>query len=148
MSSFKDFLRCYKKKDVVPTLEAMQKKIAFYHVKVIDILKLGCTLPNLANICLYKSSDAKFCPFTGDKTFWRKFEKMLLVVHLSFSQAKQILMKLLSESLQTNANLLLGLMPANYIPTVSTHAYRPLYALGFRFRNEYIHTSTKQDSQL
>ena len=32
------------------------------------MLKLGCTLPNLANICLHKSTDAKFFPFTeGDK---------------------------------------------------------------------------------
>ena len=43
------------------------------------------------------------------KTFSRKFEKMLLVVHLSFLHAKQLLMKLLFESLQTYANLLLGL---------------------------------------
>ena len=50
MSSFKDFLRWYNNKDVVPTLEAMQKMIAFYHDKDIDMLKLGCTLPNLANI--------------------------------------------------------------------------------------------------
>ena len=42
---------------------------------------------------------------------------MLVVVHLSFSQAKQLLIKLLSGSLQTYANLLLGLMPANYTPT-------------------------------
>ena len=51
MSSFKDFLRWYNNKDVVPTLEAMQRMIAFYHDKNIDMLKLGCTLPNLANIC-------------------------------------------------------------------------------------------------
>ena len=42
--------------------------IAFYHDKDMDMLKLGCTLPNLANICLHKSTDAKFYPFTeGDK---------------------------------------------------------------------------------
>ena len=41
MSSFKDFLRWYSKKDVVPTLEAMQKMIAFYHDKDIDRLELG-----------------------------------------------------------------------------------------------------------
>ena len=64
MSSFKDFLRWFNNKDVVPTLEAMQKMIAFYHDKDIDMLKLGCTLPNLANICLHKSTDAKFYPFT------------------------------------------------------------------------------------
>ena len=68
MSSFKDFLRWYNNKDVVPTLEAMQKMIALYHDKDIDMLKLGCTLPNLANVCLHKSTDAKFYPFTeGDK---------------------------------------------------------------------------------
>ena len=42
----------------------MQKMIAFYHDKDIDILMLGCTLPNLANICLHNTTDAKFHPFT------------------------------------------------------------------------------------
>ena len=51
MCIFKDFLRWYNNKDVVPTLEAMQKMLAYYHKKGIDMLKLGCTLPNLANIC-------------------------------------------------------------------------------------------------
>ena len=73
MSSFKDFLRWYNNKDVVPTLEAMQKMIAFYHDKDIDMLKLGCTLPNLANICLHNSTDANFYPFTeGDKEILEK----------------------------------------------------------------------------
>ena len=34
MSSFKDFLRWYNKQDVVPTLEAMQKMIAFSTTKI------------------------------------------------------------------------------------------------------------------
>ena len=62
--SFKDFLMWYNNEDVVTTLEAMQKMIEFYHQKEIDILKLGCTLPNLANICLHKSTHSKFYPFT------------------------------------------------------------------------------------
>ena len=33
MCTFKDFLRWYNNKDVVPTLEAMQKVLAFYHQK-------------------------------------------------------------------------------------------------------------------
>ena len=42
--------------------------MAFYRDKGIDMLKLGCTLPNMAIICLDKSTDAKFYPFTeGDK---------------------------------------------------------------------------------
>ena len=64
MSSFKDFLRWYNNKDVVPTLEAMQKLIVFYHDKDTDKLKHGCTLLNLANICLHKSTDASLYPFT------------------------------------------------------------------------------------
>ena len=60
MVTFTDFLRWYNNKDVVPTLEATQKVLAFYHKKGIDLLKLGCTLPNLANVCLYKSTNAKF----------------------------------------------------------------------------------------
>ena len=64
MCTFKDFLRWYNNKDVVPTLEAMQKMLAFYHKKGIDMSKLGCTLPNLANICLHKSTSTKFYPFT------------------------------------------------------------------------------------
>ena len=47
MTVFKDFLKSYNNKDVVPTLEAMQKMIQFYHNKGIDMLKLGYTLPNL-----------------------------------------------------------------------------------------------------
>ena len=72
MSSFKDFLRWYNNKDV-PTLEAMQKMVAFYHEKDSDMLKIGCTSPNLANICLVKSTDAKFYRFTeGDKELLEK----------------------------------------------------------------------------
>ena len=53
---------------VVSTLEAVQKIIAFYHDKDIDMLKLHCTLPNLVYVCLRKSTDGKFYPFTeGDK---------------------------------------------------------------------------------
>ena len=76
MSSFKDFLLWYNNKDVVPTLEAMQKTIAFYHDKNIDMLKLGCTLPNMANICLHKSTDAKFYTFTEvDKELFKKIRE-------------------------------------------------------------------------
>ena len=76
MSSFKDFLRWYNNKDVVPILKAMQKLIAFYHDRKIDMLKLGCTSPNLPNICLHKSADANFYPFTeGDKDLLEKIRE-------------------------------------------------------------------------
>ena len=50
--------------------------IDFYHDKDIVMLKLGCTLPNLANICLHKSTDATFYPITeGDKDVSEKFRE-------------------------------------------------------------------------
>ena len=64
MCTFKNFLRWYNNKDVVLTHEAMKKSLVFYHKKGIDMLKLGCTLPNLANICLHKSTSANFYPIT------------------------------------------------------------------------------------
>ena len=42
----------------------MQKMVEFYHNKGIDMLKLECTLPNLVNNCLHKSTDSKFYTFT------------------------------------------------------------------------------------
>ena len=76
MKSFKDFLMWYNNKDVVPTLEAMQKKIEFYHQTEIDMLKLGCILTNLANICLHKSTDSKFYTFTeSDKDLLEKIRQ-------------------------------------------------------------------------
>ena len=76
MQYFSDFLKWYNNKDVAPTLEAMQKMIEFYHNKGIDMLKLGCTLPNLAYICLHKSTVSKFYPFTdSDKDLLEKIRE-------------------------------------------------------------------------
>ena len=73
MTTCPDFLRWYNNKDVVPTLQAMKKMMKFYHDQKIDMLKLGCTLPNLANICLHKSTDRKFYPFIeADKDLHEK----------------------------------------------------------------------------
>ena len=47
--------------------------IEFYHNKGIDMLKLGCTSPNLADICLHKWTDSKFYPFSeSDKDLLEK----------------------------------------------------------------------------
>ena len=79
MCTFNDFLRWYNNIDVVPTLEAMRKMLGFYHKSGIDMLKLGCTLPNLAIICLHKSTSAKFYPFTEtDKEFLQKIREVMI----------------------------------------------------------------------
>ena len=56
MQPFSDFLKWYNNKEVVPTLEAMKKMIGFYHNKGTGMLKFRCPLPNLANVCLHKST--------------------------------------------------------------------------------------------
>ena len=80
MTVFKDFLKWYNNKDVVPTLEAMQKMIQFYHNKEgIDMLKLGCTLPILANMCPHKSTNYKFYPFCeSDKDLCEKIREVMM----------------------------------------------------------------------
>ena len=67
----------------------MQKMLAVYHKKGIDKLKLGCTLPNLANICLNKSTTAKFYPFTEtDKDLLQKIREDMVGGPLSSSHVK------------------------------------------------------------
>ena len=60
-------MRWCNNRDVVPTLEAMQKWMLLHHDKFIDTLKLTCTSPNLANFCLGNSTDAIFYPCTEGK---------------------------------------------------------------------------------
>ena len=121
-------MRWYNNKDVKATLEAMQKMIVFYHDEDIDMLKLSCTLPNLAYTCLHKSTDAKLYPSTeGDKDLQEKIrEDVVGGPSIGFTR-KQLLMKLLFESLQIYANLLLGLMPTNYIPTRCVNPCLPVF---------------------
>ena len=52
------------------------------------MLKLGCTLPNLANICLHKSADSKSYPFTeSDKDLHEKIrEDMVGAPSIAFTR--------------------------------------------------------------
>ena len=78
MPVFKDFSKKYNNKDVVETLEAMRKIIKFYHNKGIDMIKLGRTLPNRANMCLHKSTNYKLYPFCErDKDFCEKIREYM-----------------------------------------------------------------------
>ena len=63
MTTFQEFVKWYTNKDVVPTLEAMQKMMELYHNNGTHMFKLGCTLPNFANTCLHRSTNNKFYPF-------------------------------------------------------------------------------------
>ena len=60
MIVFEEIVRWYNNNEVVPTLEAMQNTMEFYHNKGIDMSNLGCTLPY---ICLHKSTNSEFYRF-------------------------------------------------------------------------------------
>ena len=107
MSSFKDILRWYYDKYVVPSLEVRQKMISSYNEKDIDMLKLGCTVPNPANICLHKSTDAKFYSFTeADKDVLEKLREVVVGGLFFVFTRKAFVDESLFESLQIYANQL------------------------------------------
>ena len=58
------------------------------------------------------------------KSFWKKFEKMLLVVHLSFSHGKHLLMKLLSK---INKLMQIYCWDWRYTPTGCVNPCRPAF---------------------
>ena len=75
-----DFLCWYNNKVVVPTLEGMKEMIQFYREKGIDMLKLGCTLPNLAIIFLHSSTNTNLYPLPeGDKDLLEKIREDMTV---------------------------------------------------------------------
>ena len=53
--------------------------IAFYHDKDTNMLTLGCSLPNLAKLCLHKSTDTKIYPITeGDEDLLEKNQEAVV----------------------------------------------------------------------
>ena len=107
MTTFQDFVRWYNNKDFVPTLEAMQKMMEFYHNKGIDMLKQGCTLPNLANIWLHKSTNDKFYAFVeADKDLHDKIREDMTGVPLLCLLEKRLWIKHIFETQKKFANQL------------------------------------------
>ena len=116
-TTFKDFLQWYNNKDVVPTLEAMQKIVQFYHQKKNDMFKLECTFPNLANICLHKTLMKNSTHFVKMvRICARKLERIWRVDHQLCLRKKLLWIKLLSVIHQISANQSLELMPGSSIP--------------------------------
>ena len=124
----KAFLCWYNNEDFVPILEAMQKMSVFYRDKDVDMVKFCCTLPNLANNCLHKSTDANFYPFTeGDKDVLEKTrEDVAGGPSIGFTR-KAVVDEAFFEKQQTYANLLLGLTLANHTPTRCVNPCRPIF---------------------
>ena len=137
MSSFKEFLRGYNNKNVVPILEAMQKIISFYHDKDLDMVKLACTLPSLADICLHRSTDAKFYPLTeADKNLLERIrEDVVGGLSIDFTRKTVVDETFIRNS--TNICIPVVEIDASQLYPYSMCQPMPtgLYALGSRFRN-------------
>ena len=82
---------------------------------------------DLANICLHKSTDANFYPFTeGNKDLLEKIREDV-VGGPSIVFIRKAVVDETFESLQKYAILLLGLMVANYIPTRCVNPCLPVF---------------------
>ena len=151
MKSFEDFLMRYKNNDVVPTLQAMQKVIELYHQKEIDKLKLGCTLPNMANICLHKSIDSKFYPFIeSDKELLKKLrEDMVRGPSIIFTR-KAVVHEIFLRKLQINKFVQVTFRyrrkPTLSLFDVSTNAYWVVYKMEPWLWISKPHASTEQST--
>ena len=149
-SSFKDFLRWYNKKDVVSTLEAMQKNCflprqRYRYVKTwLYFTKPGQHLLTQIYWCKSLSILGKRWRHFGKTSrrccWWSiyRFYTQSSCWWNFYSKVYKHMQIYCWDSCQPTISLL----------DVSTHAYRSSYALEFRFRNDSIHTSTKQDPQL
>ena len=109
--------------------------IEFYHSKGIDMLKHGCTLPNLAKICLHKSTDSKFYPFTEtDKDLLEKIrEDIVGGLSIVFTRKAVVDETFICKS----SNLCKSIVGIDAIQLysllkVSTNAYWTVFALGVR----------------
>ena len=95
--------------------------------------KLGCTLPNLANICLHSSTNAKFYPFTeNDRDLLNKIrEDMVGGPSIVFTQ-KAIAGETKIRHFETFVGLLLESMLINYIlsPCVRKCRIRVIHQMG------------------
>ena len=147
MHFFSDFLKWYNNKDIVSTLEAMQKMIEFYHIKGFDMLKLGCKLNNLAKTCLHKSTGSKFCPFTeSDKDLLEKIQEAMVGGPSIVFTRKAIVDKTFIRNLSNLCKSFVGIDANQVYPYLMC---QPLptgvfYTMGARFCNQEIHSSPKQ----
>ena len=122
MISFKDLWHWYKKK--IPSLEVMQETTTFHHNKTTDILKLGCILPNLANICLHKSTDTKIYLFTeANKDFSEKTRENVVGGPSVVSTGKAVVDEILVLTNICKSVVAIG----NYTPTRCVNPCPPLF---------------------
>ena len=92
------------------------------------MLKLGCTLPNLANICLHKSTDAKFYPFTeGDKNLCEKIREDVVGGPSIVFTWKAVVDGTIIRKPTIICKSLVGIDASHLYPTRCVNACRPVF---------------------
>ena len=87
-----------------------KKMLAFYHKKGIDMLMLGFTPPNLANICLHTSTSANFNPFTEtDKDLLQKIREDMVDDPSNVYTSKAVIDKTFTRNSRTKCNSNVGI---------------------------------------
>ena len=91
------------------------------------MLKLGCTLLYLENICLHKSTEAEFYPPTerGRDLLENILGEVVGRPSLGFTH-QAVVAETFTRKTRKIADLLLGLMPDNYIATQSVNPCSPV----------------------
>ena len=110
------------------------------------MLNIGCTLPNLANACLYKSTDLKFYPFAeAEKDLLENFRKNVDGVFIVLTRTEVVDENFIRES--TNICKSIMGIDANQIYPYSICQPMPT-DLRTQSTEKYMHSSTKQDPWL
>ena len=99
-----------------PNIGINANVLAFCHKETNDMLNLGCTLPNLANVCLHKSTGAKFYPFTEtNKDVLQKIREDMVGGPSIVPTRIDVVDDFLSGFKERFVRLLLALTQANFI---------------------------------
>ena len=107
----------------------MPKMVRFYHLKKIDMLKLGCILPNLAKIFLHKSTSEKFYPFCeNDRDTCKKIREVLTGGPLIVFTRKAVVDKIFIRDFSNICNSIAAvdasqLYPYSMCPDMPTRLY-------------------------
>ena len=121
----------------------------FFYNEGIEILQLGCTLPNQATICLHKSNNAKFHPFMlSDKGVTKKRRKDM-VGGPSIVFTRKVVLKRLDRVIQlTDSKPLMELTLVNFIHTfLSGNAYGCLQKWNPSFESGKFKPRSKKQSR-
>ena len=79
------------------------------------MLKLACTLPNLAKICLPKSNSAKFYPVTeSDRNYLKKVCDDMVSGHSIVFTSKTVVDEMLNRRSSNLCKSIVGLTSANF----------------------------------